>query len=838
TALGNNTLSAITTGDYNSAAGSLALSVSTGSGNTAVGYESLWQNVTGDSNTAVGSDSLQSNVSGSQNTVIGRTAGSVLGQVQTATAIVSGVNYTIQTLGTTDFTLIGASSNTVGGTFTATGAGSGTGTASANAKYNTFIGHQAGDVIVGGSKNSILGRFDGNQGGLDIRNSDNNIVLSDGDGNPRLQIDGSGNVDIINTSDLTVDMKSPGDVTLTLDADTDNSDEGDVPTIILKQDAGITEMRMGLNGSTDQVYTGIAANMGYIGAKEGMQVAVDFTNTPFPVAQFDGTGDITFLTAANAQQFKFDYSSGYLGLGLEGSTNPASLLQINAATATADDASMVRFSTQAGGAFRFHVDNYSASSPTWSVETGGSEALKIKPGGSIGFQPNANASDVVNFSTTQILFNTADLEVLGAAAALTISNTTETAGKLIINDSADENQNLTLAYDAQLEDGYISVDGVTHIYFKEDGNTYFGAGGGATSAPYYDAGNSTEIFPQVAINSTDAGAKNDGTFGVFSWGAGGNVEPEIVLGHSMSGVIGNNSTALVEGNNLGRMLWNGSDGTKMANGVFMFAEAAGTWTSSTAPSNLIIGIEKDDGSYSSNMFSHDGYLGISDANRWATGGNNPSSLLHLYGTAAMITVDIIGENEGGIRFRDGDAGDPDSQSAAIKFDSGSAVSNNALSFYNNDEANLAMRIYNNGAVAHPAQPAFHAITTANENPMVNGDITFNSEILDKNADYSTSNGRFTAPVPGVYTFTAVLVFVNGDGVDDSMTMEFEVNGSNYATVRNDPNVWSNPGEEIPFSMSCVVDLAAGDYVTVALAGVATTRPCTLQEPSHFMGHLI
>ena len=47
-----------------------------------------------------------------------------------ATAIVSGNTYTIETIGTTDFTLIGAASNTVGVTFVATGAGTGTGTAS------------------------------------------------------------------------------------------------------------------------------------------------------------------------------------------------------------------------------------------------------------------------------------------------------------------------------------------------------------------------------------------------------------------------------------------------------------------------------------------------------------------------------------------------------------------------------------------------------------------------------------------------------------------------------------------------------------------------------------
>ena len=48
---------------------------------------------------------------------------------QTAGTFTVGLSYRILSIGTTDFTLIGAASNTVGSTFTATGAGSGTGTA-------------------------------------------------------------------------------------------------------------------------------------------------------------------------------------------------------------------------------------------------------------------------------------------------------------------------------------------------------------------------------------------------------------------------------------------------------------------------------------------------------------------------------------------------------------------------------------------------------------------------------------------------------------------------------------------------------------------------------------
>lgn len=52
--------------------------------------------------------------------------------VVTAGAFVTGTTYRILSVGTTDFTAIGASANTVGVVFTATGAGSGTGTATAS----------------------------------------------------------------------------------------------------------------------------------------------------------------------------------------------------------------------------------------------------------------------------------------------------------------------------------------------------------------------------------------------------------------------------------------------------------------------------------------------------------------------------------------------------------------------------------------------------------------------------------------------------------------------------------------------------------------------------------
>jgi hypothetical protein len=62
----------------------------------------------------------------------GNVLSSTVGATVTAGSFVVGTQYTILTVGTTSFTSIGASANTVGVVFTATGVGSGTGTATTN----------------------------------------------------------------------------------------------------------------------------------------------------------------------------------------------------------------------------------------------------------------------------------------------------------------------------------------------------------------------------------------------------------------------------------------------------------------------------------------------------------------------------------------------------------------------------------------------------------------------------------------------------------------------------------------------------------------------------------
>ena len=90
-------------------------------------------------------------------------------KLETAGSFVTGVLYFIASIGTTDFTLIGASSNTVGASFTATGAGTGTGTASGTAVLTeaifnctdnggatvTGLGTDSSNLIITGTKAQV-----------------------------------------------------------------------------------------------------------------------------------------------------------------------------------------------------------------------------------------------------------------------------------------------------------------------------------------------------------------------------------------------------------------------------------------------------------------------------------------------------------------------------------------------------------------------------------------------------------------------------------------------------------------------------------------------------------
>ncbi len=179
TFIGENAGNLAMTGGANTGVGGYALHGNTsGDLNTAIGSQALSSNSTGSRNSSTGTAALNWNVTGDNNTANGYAALYGAGSETPAGAFVIGVEYTIQSVGTTDFVAIGASANVVDTVFIATGAGSGTGTAASNTHNNTAIGYAALFLNVVGHDNIAIGALAGNAKGPS--GSDNIYIGNEG----------------------------------------------------------------------------------------------------------------------------------------------------------------------------------------------------------------------------------------------------------------------------------------------------------------------------------------------------------------------------------------------------------------------------------------------------------------------------------------------------------------------------------------------------------------------------------------------------------------------------------------------------------------------------------
>ena len=155
TAVGYQSLSLNTTGNYNTALGggdsgafSPLRANTTASFNTAIGNGALGKNTTGFSNTAVGYQALLNNLTGQGNVAFGgNTSGSVNGALNT---------------------------NTAGSNNTAIGSGS---LQAATGSDNTALGWASGLSVSTGTQNTLIGRNAGQSGANNLTTGSNNIII-------------------------------------------------------------------------------------------------------------------------------------------------------------------------------------------------------------------------------------------------------------------------------------------------------------------------------------------------------------------------------------------------------------------------------------------------------------------------------------------------------------------------------------------------------------------------------------------------------------------------------------------------------------------------------------
>ncbi len=183
-------------------------------------------------------------------------------------------------------------------------------------------------------------------------------------------------------------------------------------------------------------------------------------------------------------------------------------------------------------------------------------------------------------------------------------------------------------------------------------------------------------------------------------------------------------------------------------------------------------------------------LRITSAGKVGIGTDNPLRQLQILGDADTC-VRLISSAGGVASYQLGDT--TDHIKAGITFKS----NDNSLRIrgHNNDDRII---INSNGIVTKPNQPSFHATKTNGDAP-ANSYVVFNNVNHNNGSHYNASDGKFTAPVTGVYYFSV------WHYTGSTSAISFRINGTQYGAYS-----WDGQGG-FP---SWVCPMTAGQYAQI------------------------
>ena len=179
----------------------------------------------------------------------------------------------------------------------------------------------------------------------------------------------------------------------------------------------------------------------------------------------------------------------------------------------------------------------------------------------------------------------------------------------------------------------------------------------------------------------------------------------------------------------------------------------------------------------------------------------------------VTTAKIVDDNVTTAKVADGAVtNDKVNASAAIDYSKLNLTGNIALadlSATGTKDATTFLRGDNTFAEAGGgASDGFQAITTGSGTSASSGTLVVNDELFDDGSNYSTSNGRYTAPSTGFYHFTA------GALQDGSAGGYFYFTKNGSAVGSQTRWSYNGAGNQTHMTMSMTIDLSAGDYVNI------------------------
>ena len=179
----------------------------------------------------------------------------------------------------------------------------------------------------------------------------------------------------------------------------------------------------------------------------------------------------------------------------------------------------------------------------------------------------------------------------------------------------------------------------------------------------------------------------------------------------------------------------------------------------------------------------------------------------------------------------------------VRLNAQKSSGNNGLIFLTQSSGTVTerMRIDSDGYITKPAHPCFDAnlssgaVTAGAEDPTP---IIYNQTSVNNGSHYSTSNGRFTAPVAGIYQFWWGCIKNNVTAV--VVRLQLQKNGTTYVNnsrqLRMDGSSSGVAAYGDNGAITVITSLAKDDYVRVMVtAGVAYGTGASY---TYFCGNLI
>ena len=154
----------------------------------------------------------------------------------------------------------------------------------------------------------------------------------------------------------------------------------------------------------------------------------------------------------------------------------------------------------------------------------------------------------------------------------------------------------------------------------------------------------------------------------------------------------------------------------------------------------------------------------------------------------------------------------------------------------------AMTIDSSGRVNTPTRPTFHArLSSSSGATGVQGSLVFNEEDFDIGSNYDTSNGRFTAPIAGIYYFSFDALVCNSSGnalaANNYTRVRFHKNGSGGSFSQYSYNLTGTTQYNTINRIDCI-QLSASDYVEVQVEQNYVYTDATGNFDPVFQGFLI